>query len=246
MNIGQIKAVASAYLQTTQLEKFAAGSVDLLTVAANNAKRRAEQIHDWNCERRSLTMTVNPTGLLSSALDGSCPVRVKQVNTFYLQTTISGQVCKMPLRHSDLRRQAIMVQEYQDRITEDGLDLGGRYLGDRYSSDLGNKIVEVYLQNDTVYLDPEPSYTTTLELDAYVWLDEYVNDSDEDWFTLNGAEYLQWAVILEGNKLIQTFVPQQEGSISESPLERAKEEALAALIEFDNFYVEAGREVRKR
>lgn len=218
--------------------------VDLLLTALNNARRKAEQGHDWDCTEvtasGSAVLGVGDwkTGMTLYPSGGS--ISLKQPTTFYIVTT-TGDL--LPLVHKSKRLGASLAKEYLDRGAG---ELRSRYNGDYMGDSLlssgtltSPSSLQVYLAGNGKYtIEPRPTVNYTVVIDGYRWLDDYDNDNDTDWFTQHGAEYLQWQGIIEVNYLTQTFVPQQEGSLP-VPVKLA-DQALMALIAYDNFIVEGG------
>lgn len=240
MNVGEIKAAAAAYLQVS-VEDFVINGVDLGLIALNSAKKSAERFHDWNCEYVLGDTTVS--GGQGSWLNvdvNSTSVKLKQPETFYLK--VDGNY--IPLYHHSKKHGAVQAKE---RLRGLQMDQEYRWSGDvTYVSSrfqTNGRVYdryEVYVQNTNFTVEPTPSEDITISIDGYQWLDDYTSDSDEDFFTEHGQDYLMWAVIVDINYRVQAFVPQQEGNLS--PPDRMRDDALASLKEYDAFIVENGRQ----
>jgi hypothetical protein len=89
-----------------------------------------------------------------------------------------------------------------------------------------------------LYCYPNNTEGVTLRVDANVWLDNYINDGDSDEFLVHGFDYMQWATIVELNRLLKVFVPRQEGNLPAPTTER--DNALRSLIEADVYQTEYG------
>jgi hypothetical protein len=245
MNIGQIKTTIAAYLQVDQ-SQLITGGVDLLLIACNNARRFATRMHDWNCEEvrayGTLTDGVGNWRNLSLISDDSS-VTLKQPESFYLQY---GEDLLVVRQHS-MRHGAIAASE---RNTAQGISSAFRYLNDGaiYRESLvapfRGTSYNAYIQGETVTFVPTPSETTTFVVDGYRRFDDYANDSDEDFFTDQGSDFLIYGGIVEANLLVKQFVNRQEGNVDVP--ERARDDALASLVEEDNYLIEAGRAPYKR
>lgn len=92
-----------------------------------------------------------------------------------------------------------------------------------------------YQQGQTLMLVPPSqfSFPVTASLSVVQWLPDYVNDASTDFFTQFGPEYLQWQGIIEGNKLLETFVQRREGNLDETNLQAEAQAALQALMAWD-------------
>ena len=244
MNIGQIIDVSKAYLQQEDDCCFNAGGVDLGLVAANNAKKRAERLHDWNAERTTVELDLVGTANLSDAVGYGSEVKVpiKSPYQFYIETTRGTDTVLTPVRHNDVKRAARRDVEYRDKPYN--IYTWQRYPGDAYTENFRSE-VKILMQGNQISLTPPTNEATKIVIDAYQWLPEYTGPNDEDWFTENGQTYLQWAIIAELNHLTQTFVDRQEGSIGSRAVEQARDGDLQDLIMQDDYQNEVGREVEK-
>lgn len=92
-----------------------------------------------------------------------------------------------------------------------------------------------YQQGQTLNLVPASQFTfpVNVSLSVVQWMPDYVNDTDTDYFTINGPEFLQWQGIIECNKLIKFFVQRREGNLDEENLQAEAQAALQALIAWD-------------
>lgn len=243
MNVGTLKGVIAAYLQV-DASSLVLNGVDLILVSLNNARRKAEQYHDWACSEVTAygTAVLGVGNWKSGMLEqgSNDPVTLKQPTTFYLTLT-DGNL--LPLVHQSKKLGASLAKEYLDRGAG---DLRSRYNGD-YSYDTrvtqgvltSPSSLRVFMHGNGGYtIEPRPTVNHTVVVDGYKWFDDYTADSDTDWFTENGSEYLQWACVVELNHRVQAFVPQQEGNLA--PPTRAADAALAALVAYDNFQLENG------
>lgn len=104
--------------------------------------------------------------------------------------------------------------------------------------------VEVVIHGDRVSLVPEVTEPVTLFMDCFVWMDDYTDDADTDFFVERGSQYMIWAALCELNKLVKQWVPRQEGNLSEPTKER--DIALEALIRHDKAVIDNYKRVRIR
>jgi hypothetical protein len=233
--IGDIKDAVLGYLQVDE-DNLIKGGVDLVLAALNRARKRAEQLHDWDCERFELHGTATDGIGLTSALvdEDDEEVSFKQAETFY----ILEDGFKYPLYHHSKKHGAVQSKEYMHR----GRPIS-RYLSDSeaYLGTYKTRLpYEVYLHKGKYEIKPTFAGTKTIYVDALIWLPNYTTNADVDFFTTHGSEYLMWAAVVECNHLVHAFVTQQEGSIS--PPVKARDESLAVLKEYDSFMVESGRQ----
>lgn len=235
MNIGALKEIVAAYLQVAQSSLVVNGQ-DLILASLNNARRKAELVHDWQCEEVTAYGTAtagvgNWKTMLDTADDSS--VNMKKPTNFFINE--NGLLIPLLLntRKSGVsrakeylyRRAGVWGSRYNGDVTE----LSGFSNGVQTSPGLPRVFT---FGNGKYRLEPVPtSNTVTIQVDGHRWLPDYTDDTDEDFFTTEGAEYMQWAAIVELNMRTQTFIPQQEGNLA--PPEKAKEQSLAALVAHD-------------
>lgn len=253
MDILKLRQLTAAYMQVPKSalyinvadEEDEPEVVDILLQAANNAKRFAQNNFDWNFEEVLVYGdAANGVGEWATAFQASddAEVQVKQPQTFYIQE----DTVLVPLYHHTKKHGATRARE---RLEARNYIVDRRYLtdDDAFSSQLSlsntySEQYEIFLLGNGYEIHPKPSETKRIYMDAFLWSPDYTLDTDTDFFLEQGATYMQWATIVEVNHLFQTFIPQQEGNIS--PPTRARDEALTALVEYNNFIVESGRQPR--
>lgn len=240
MNVGQIRQAVAGYLQVDESDLVK--GVDLLLMALNNARKAAERLHDWDCQRVTVaSVATGGTGVWQNAVlyGTETAVRLKTPETFYLQ---QGDAL-LPIHHMSRLHGANKARERISRRLMDGEERYARSLDlnviHNYAGNL--RLPNVALLHGPNYtIEPIPESPANVVVDGYRWLDDYTDDTDfEDFFTQDGHDYLMWAGIVECNYLVQAFIPQTEGNLS--PPEKARDRALEGLIEHDNFIQETGR-----
>lgn len=197
-------------------------------VALNQARIQAELLHNFNFQRRLLSLTVNTVtgGSLDDAvIYGTATaaavktiVGIGQLDSFgnfrpaEWTTTEESHV-----RHAEESR-------FAPRYRTDGQVLSGRR---RFT-----------LMNNAVHLFPlsETSENLTVVLEAYVFWPEWTIASPADEWTNNGASYLQWAAVVQLNHVFKEFVPRQEGNLA--PPQVLADNALQTLITWDIYRYE--------
>lgn len=229
--IGELKSRISKYIQVPAAE-FAEDGYDLLLGELNNARKAAERLRDWHCEERYLSVVVDPTtgGAWADATTLATGETVKLVKQYYiLQNAVD-----VPLLHISKKMHANAKRR---RFKAASWDYNTRFRGD-YGNMTADRSPKIYVEAQTIYLDPTPSIDSTVNMDAFVWLADYSLDSDTDWFTDNGADYLVWASLVALNYMTGTYAPRQEGVVP--PPERMRDEAFLALASLDNYLYEVG------
>lgn len=242
MKVGTLKKVIAAYLQIP-VEDTVVQGVDLALLALNNARRLAEQLHDWNCEEVMVYGdATDGVGIWSTMLnvEDDEEVQIKVPVTFYSN---EGNDVLVPLYHHSRKGGAAKAKERIDR--QHFTSSNWRYRSDEgifRTYTIGNSFsykFEVFLHGGGYELAPTPTGTNRIHVDGYKWLADYTEDTDEDFFTIHGSMFLQWAGIVELNNLFQVFVPQQEGTLP--PPVKMRDDAFMTLKEYDSFIVETGR-----
>lgn len=241
MNVGEVKKAMAAYLQKP-VNEFMEGGVDLLLIACNNARKVATRMHDWNCERvqgyGTLTDGIGNWKVVKD-VTSDLEIVLKQPESFYLKF---GENL-LPVNHHTRKHGKVWAAE---RNRARGVSSAYRYLGDDNTyrehifGPFAGTSYNVYVHGENFEVTPAVSGEMTFHIDGYLKLDDYTQDSDTDFFTEEGHDYLVYAGIVEANHLVQTFIPQQEGNLS--PPEKLRDDALATLIEMDSFLIESGRQ----
>lgn len=245
----EVENAIAGYLRQLYTD-FTQNNVNLLRLACNNARKHAERMHDWEFTKVEAQVTTSATGAADIstgvvlASDGTTPVTLKQPETFYLyQDGIA-----VPLRHASKSMGARWAKERASKRT---VDVGARYLDDNDISHVGNSYTsdniyapyEIFMQGSNIQLHPVPSAAKTILIDGFKWMDDYTDDNDTDYFVERGSDYLMYAGIVEVNYLNHVFADNQEGNFG--PPVRMRDDALASLIEQDNFYMHNGRMIRR-
>ena len=241
MTVGELKKVVAAYLQVPTSD-LVQNNIDLGIVALNNARRRAELHKDWQTElyRVKTTTTLGDGNWESmTRVSDSASVTVKTPQTFWM---LENEVL-VPLYHHTIEHGATWARE---RLASRSFTTDRRYLRDDeyrltlhemnpgYSSDY-----QIFLRGTEFIIEPTPSENKEIHVDGFIWLDDYTDDADTDFFTERGEEYMQWSAVVDLNHIFQAFIPQTEGNLS--PPVRARNEALEALAKYDEYNVHVGR-----
>lgn len=250
--ISKLRKVVAAYLQVpvgdleVEIDELTHEKIDLLMNAANNAKRFAQNRFDWESELELVYVdtTTTGSGVWSSAkrYSDNADVKVKQPQTFYWEEESGGKTYFVPLYHHSKKHGAV---QWKERLETQAL-FDRRYLSDRdrgmYTIQQGyNCGYEVYILGNRFEIQPLLTESKRIYLDAFLWFLDYTDDADTDTLFLEkGFEYMQWYCVVELNNRFQTFIPQQEGNLP--PPVKARDQALEALVEYNNFIVESGRQ----
>jgi hypothetical protein len=224
MNLAQLKAIAAAYHQK-QITDLQIGAVDLFLVAANNARRKGEMLHNFEYARCSATLSID--GITGGDIRNAT-INEPGFSTIKEITNIQGlrnNTEYIPVDYTRLdmaierKREAIEVNSYYWR------GYGYRYPGDaewqfRTSRGAITQRGHILLPFPTATAATDTPWTAYIE--AYGWLLDYT-DADlaidietappKDFFIDQGFAYMQWATIIELNNLFSTFVPRQEGNV---------------------------------
>lgn len=243
--ISELKTVVESYLQLAfpgieehplfsqgDESKQAGVFTTLFYQAANNARKYAEKQNDFQFSDVSLVGTI-PAGTAGLSLNGLADADA--TGTFNVKTILATFLVQsdgiyVPIRHESRGRMVHRMIEQEDRrpVDEVHTTLGSKVLV------FGNK---VYIHPTNLTAD------TPVAIDANVWMSDYsiAAPTATDEFLTYGSDYMQWACICELNHVIQRFVPRQEGSLP--PPYKQRDEALRALIDWDNYRTDANRNI---
>lgn len=246
MNLVQLKAIVAA-LHQRDPEDLTKGPVDLFLVAANNARKKAEKLHDFNEARCTAVLDIDGVdgGDLADAVIAPTG-KFSSVKTILNLSGLRSGGEFVPLDFTD-------PETFQERDRYE-LELSNEFWPqNRYPSDaqtlnrLGN--ASLVLRARTIYRFPqvvgnvEGTTPLTVYIEGYGWLNDYTNtqlDQEDavaqDFLLEHGFEFLQWEIALELNYIYHTFVFRQEGNAG-SP-EKKRDEAWRDLLIWDSNLVD--------
>jgi hypothetical protein len=141
--------------------------------------------------------------------------KIKTINDAWLVDSVDGK--ETPVRWERKKRTSRRLMEHMERRLPDGVAWDFSTL---------------MLNGQRMFIYPESTGADVIvHLDANLWARDYTEDNDSDPFLEHGFEYMQWACIVEVNRLLRQFVPRQEGNLP--PPIRERDEAKENLINFD-------------
>jgi len=240
MKIGQLKTLIAAYLHKADTADFIKGAgadqVDLLLVALNNARKSAEQVHDFAACLKGGYYSVGASGgnwLTGITWWDAGTEEIRKVKNWYLRGSdgvAGGEYgINTVLRATD-RDTKVRAQASLDYMSPGSI---ARYpeTSDSYYRDplLGQNYV--VLNGHKFQFHPTPTTTQVLPVDACFWWPDWTVSTEDDWFTKHGSEYLMWQGVIEVNKLLTVFAGNVEGNLP-PPIKDA-ERALEQLISTD-------------
>lgn len=242
MTVGQIKTMVASLLHrpTTDFVKgTGANEVDLLLVALNNARKKAERAHDFSvCRQRGYLSVLNDSDWEASVtwFDGGDWV-TRKVQTWFLRT--EGDENDGEFGGTDVVLRAVSRDQLTKLYEREGYRNASLIGAQRYLSDAQVPVYEQPLLGQTyavirgrnVGIHPQPTTAQLMLLDAFVWWPNFTADDDDDWFTDNGQEFLIHQGTVEANNLVKHFVGNAEGNLP--PPSKQADEALAQLIQLD-------------
>lgn len=230
MNLYDLKNVCAAYHNKVAADLTIDG-VDLFLLAANNAKKSAERLHNFELEWIKATISVDyiTGGLFSAAtiLPADIFSGIKEI------LSVSGTVnnCVVPIRFT---RPKGVPQSYDWNIP--------RYPTDGQVTTSGSSCpFGLVFRGDQINIYPTQTTAGTLpiNIEGYGWLNDYdaimVADDDadpQDFLISYGFDFLQWSIIIELNYVFQTFVNRQEGNVGVPT--KMRDDAWEDLIDWDS------------
>lgn len=239
--LGKLKKVVAAFFERTEADLTVLGE-DLFLNAANNARRDAELLHNFEYARITATLSidsVNGASLLDAVIQGSADEAVKEIKAI-VRYGANGRVYPLPFTSAD-----IPIEETRQALD---LDVDMRP-GVRYPSDAQWEARQdeatIIQRGQNLYIYPPGMLTDSalnVTIEGYGWLPDYeaadlVASTPKDFMVQYGSTYLQWAVINELNFLFRQWVPRQEGNLA--PPEKAQDSAWAKLLLWDDHMVNA-------
>lgn len=227
MTVGTLKTIIAAYFGKPQSE-FVIEGTDLLLTALNSARKKAELVHDFEYTRTEVDLVVDAAsgGLISAAkvAGTTTSIAIKSINQGGV-VGVNGQVTPV---------------KFVSKKETETIGVVNRYPSDAEisSSVCRRRLVQVGQQIFSYPLGTT-GQLSKLRLNAYTWMAEYIIGTETDFMTEHGHDYLKWSAIVEVNYLHQKFVPRQEGNLA--PPTTLADQALAALISWDEYVVETAR-----
>jgi hypothetical protein len=253
MTIGQLKAVVAGYLGKKSITDFVVGTgvteTDLLLLALNNARKVAEKFYDFSsCRKRgylSLTTSANwtaPTAFGGASFD------MRKVRNWFLRT--SGTAADGEFAGTDRVLRAITKdQEVQLYARRDYLNYPtspqARYPNDsQFPASEQPLLGQTYIIVDgkRCQMNPTPTSAQTIIVDGFRWWPSWTANSDTDWWTEYGEEFLMYRAMVEANRLSQMFVGNMEGNLP--PPTKEADRALAELVELDRDSTEGSIQIQ--
>lgn len=233
MKLSELKATVAAMFnkETAEIPTV------LFLNAANNARRRAELLHDFEGSR--ITADVSIVGAAGGALTAATNIvgagtgGVKSI-TAISRIDADGYPWPVPFVRYDMALERTRAEgrsdpEYwfDERYPRDGAQ------GDGYPA-----VVQV---GGKLFLYPKGDATIAVSFVGFGWLPVYVEGTletaDPDFIVAYGHEYLQWAIVVELNHIYKHFVPRQEGNVA--PPDKLRDDALRNLILWDSYSVDS-------
>lgn len=183
MTLAQLKAEVCAYVNRTA-DDLEVNGVDLVVQAANNSKKKAQRILDFELCRMSLRVTV-PAGLSADITNGTfidefsnqTNYRINRIErAFILQETAYGaETGSGGLRPIDYRLRNEVAKREQ-RFYDDHIALA---IVQNTEAPIPNSSFTVLVRHgDRAYLWPKKGEDTTVVLDCLVWVPDYSGDTE--------------------------------------------------------------------
>ena len=237
-NLLEIKTAVANYFERTE-GALTVNSQDLFLFAANQVRRQAEMLHDFEFQRKVVTLSVNGVtgGSLSSAViyGTATAVDVKSVIDCGL---FDSEYNFRPVEWTT-------VAEGLERQRGDNRMTTPRYPTDDWFVGQPNAIGRFEFAGDTVYRFPrDGSNNFTLGMEVYAFQTDWAagdlaGTPVTDTWTKYAAQYIQWASIVQINHLFKSFVFRQEGNLT--PPDKLAEAGLASFVEWDAYRLEQNR-----
>lgn len=249
--IGQIKEVIAANLHKSPSD-FIKGSgateINLLLLALNNARQMAEKFHDFSiCRKRGhFSYTGTPIDWTSPTwFTGTGTAR--KIKRWYER--VSGAASNGAYGGTDRALKAVSQEQLaalfaREDYREAPLTSTQRYLSDSdpaWGRDplLGQNYIVI--EGFKFYIHPSSTTTRIVIADAFYWWPDWSADTDTDWWTTYGAEYLILQATIEANRLTVTYVGNQEGNLP--PPVKEAQRALGELVQLDKDSTEGAIEI---
>ncbi len=245
MTLNNIQNVVAAYFDKAAAD-LTVGSENLFLAAANEARKDAELLHNFEFSRIVAVLTIdgNNGGKLADAqIVGGNDLwnGIKEI-TALRRLRPNGTYIPLDFTRADIPIERERTElEFSDNL----------WPTNRYPSDadlLARGTASSMIQRGrTLYIYPgftETASDTSVDvtIEGFGWLKDYiVVDPDapepEDFIVDKGSSYLKWAIICDLNTTFQKFVPRQEGNLP--PPEKQRDAAFQRLLLWDSYQVDS-------
>lgn len=233
MTLAQILTAAASYLGKTTAD-LTVNSLDLGLLALNQVRTTAELSHDFEFNRKLVTVTID--GVTGGSLDAAViygtatavePKSILEIGTF----DELGN-----LRPIEWTTVAESLERQYNQVRPVTL----RYPTDQEASALVAN-TRVSLVGRNLFLVPKAvGAQLELGLEVYAMTAEWTSTSGSyaPW-TTKGSQFLLWQTVVHLNQLFKEFVPRQEGNLA--PPKDLADEGLQALLTWDVMQFEQAR-----
>lgn len=251
MNLAMLKVVCARIMGKTFVvdgqDDLTVNGVDFFLMAANNARKSAELLHNFEFAR--VTALLDIVGEQGALLDTATVTSYDPLSNV---TGIREVLAVMRQRPDgtwiplDFCRSDIPIE--RDRWELELSDNLFPYL--RYPSDAlinaRGTTASVIQRGRWIFIYPRYAnmapYEYQLMFEGYGWLTDYVDlgeltDSPQDFFIAHGFPYMQWAIVCELNMIFQRFVQRLEGSVA--PPEKQRDAEFQKLIVWDSYMIDS-------
>jgi hypothetical protein len=238
VNIGQIRTAVAAYLDVA-VSDLTVGTLDMLLLAANHARRAAELRHNFGYTLGTFIGTVTPTeGLLLDSVPDvvtGAPASIRSISSVY-ERTGEGDI---PI---ELQTSKNINQRYLERFRYEYITEWERYA--RAGGRLYTPLTTAYQEGNRLFVNPQRDENVVLLLVAHRWMPDYEGDLNEDFFLTYGSAYMMWSCIYDLNHRIMSFIQQKEGNLP--PPSDTMEREFENLVMWDRAHLHGNRIVRLR
>lgn len=225
MTLGTFKAMVAAFMQR-DASVFFVGGVDLLTQAANMARRWAERQHNFELCKTTGAVSIHYTnGALRSAIHvvgSETLLPVKAIQKAYLPYDDGSGYFPIEILTRDAHISAVS-RHYEMAMSTDP---------NATEPPASRSFFSLVQHGETLYVVPADSDalggdTIEVRLDVVKWLTEYSADSDSDFFLNYCADWLLLKVVY-----ILNFFLKEDMRVAIS--DKAMEKAWAAVLAWDS------------
>ena len=193
----QFKTFTAAAIQRS-LASLVVNGVDLLGSAVNMARKNIERKRDFELAKATakLTVTLGESVSLSEAVDATTDEAIDIKTVLRVQLASSGAPIGYISRDAHQRR----LSRQLEKVTMSEINAG-------LTATVGS--LSLVRHGDQVYLSPADATAydingdeVELYLDVVKWLDDYVEDDDEDFLLTYCVDYM----LLETFRYLQLFI----------------------------------------
>lgn len=207
MEFGDFKTYVADFMQRDKSlfsSPPSGAQVDVLAAAINQSKNWAQKMRRFEYTKSVADLTINKTtggDLANAVLHGTATaVPVRSIERAYVPSTDNANVIypiDIVSREEHIRRVQREVERIDPYYRQGDYPLPSLYCN--FALHQHGKILYIYPWDDTLLGTSNVKAT----LDIYIWYPDYVDDTDEDFFLIEGLDWMLYKTVFHLNAYLK-------------------------------------------